>query len=194
MSSKAVLRKRMLALRRKLSPKEAQAQAARAEAHLLAWPPFQRARTVLLYAALPGEMPTERLLEAAKGVGKRVALPCCGPRPHMIARAAEGALREGRWGIPEPEATQEEIPPEAIDLIICPGLAFDRAGGRLGYGAGYYDVFLSKTPALRAGLCFLWQLVSGVPQDPWDLPMQALITPQGILSTHVHVMEEEHPR
>jgi 5-formyltetrahydrofolate cyclo-ligase len=93
-------------------------------------------------------------------------------------------LCAGRFGIPEPApgAPQGDCP--APDLIILPGLAFDRTGTRLGAGGGYYDRLLARPSYAdipRLGLAYAFQLVETLPREAWDLPVHAVCSEQGIL-------------
>ncbi|MFA6363800.1 5-formyltetrahydrofolate cyclo-ligase [Methanoregula sp.] len=92
------------------------------------------------------------------------------------------ALVPSTFGVPEPIGS--EIPADAkdIDTIILPMLGFDRAGGRIGYGAGYYDRFLSKNPDLKKiGVAFACQEMASLPVDENDIRMDYIITEDGIV-------------
>lgn len=90
-----------------------------------------------------------------------------------------------RFGILEPpRGTFKSILPESIDLFLLPGLAFDRRGGRLGYGRGHYDRLLEGLPShiKKAGLAFEFQIVSHIPQMPGDVLMDYVVTPNGCIT------------
>ena len=71
---------------------------------------------------------------------------------------------------------------ESFELLVVPGLAFDRQGYRLGRGGGYYDRFLARRVASTVvGLAFSWQIVPEVPRDPWDVPVGAIVTERGVI-------------
>jgi len=92
---------------------------------------------------------------------------------------------KGRFGVLEPllEPSQVPVSPEAIDLILVPGLAFDRSGHRLGYGAGFYDRYLLQTEATKVGVCFAEQMTeTSLGLDPHDHPMDFVVTENFILS------------
>lgn len=180
--AKARLRREMLSARRALSPIEATAQGEALTRQVLAWPLYQEARTVMLYVSLPEEISTRALCLDALSAGKLLLLPRLEDRQVMTAREAAllDALVPGAMGILEPPPDAPVVSPDTIDLILCPGLAFDRHGVRLGFGAGYYDKFLAQSTAVRAGLCYLQQLVKEVPRQPQDIRMDYLITAHGI--------------
>lgn len=133
--------------------------------------------TVLVYAAFRSEVDTRALIEALWRKGCRVCLPLVGEDGHMEAaqiRPGEALVRD-RYGIPSPDPAHV-LPPEALDVIFTPGLAFDARGGRLGYGAGYYDRYLSRTCCPRYGLVFAAQLVEDACASTWDQPVDGVIT------------------
>ena len=74
--------------------------------------------------------------------------------------------------------------PESFDLVIIPGVAFDRQGGRLGYGKGYYDRFLEQTTAFRLALAFNFQVLEKVPTEKHDVPMNGILTESGIIEVN----------
>lgn len=139
---------------------------------------YRAARTVMLYHPLWDEVDTRPMIQRALASGKRVILPTVhGDDIVAVEVTAATEWREGDFGILEPVAPPYE---GAIDLIVVPGVAFDRSGGRLGRGKGYYDRFLPKHPeAVRIGICFDFQLVESVPHEPFDLTMHAVIAEGG---------------
>lgn len=92
-------------------------------------------------------------------------------------------LRTGTFGIREPDAnTARQVFPGEDDTILVPGLAFDRAGGRLGRGGGFYDRFLAQWPhARRVGVGFSIQLIDAVPREAHDAQVDAIVTEDGWL-------------
>ena len=93
--------------------------------------------------------------------------------------------RVARWGLREPEPEAPVAAAGEIDAIICPGLAFDRQGGRLGMGAGYYDRFLCRTrpDALLIGIGYSWQLVDHVPMEAHDIRVHYFVSTSMTLRT-----------
>lgn len=83
----------------------------------------------------------------------------------------------GSFGIPEPLDGLDEIPIHDIDVFLCPGLGFDRHGGRMGRGKGFYDRILAKAnpSAYKIGVCFPFQLVDKITTDEWDVVMDEVI-------------------
>lgn len=143
-----------------------------------ALPEFAAARTVALYHALSGEVPTAAMLARWHGT-KRLALPAVLSGGEMVFReyTGDGNLATGAYGIAEPLAGPE-IPPHEIDLMLVPGVAFDGEGRRLGRGGGFYDRYLGQpdaAPIHKVGLCRPEALVNEVPTEPHDVAMDKII-------------------
>ena len=141
-----------------------------------AW--WQEAGTLLLYYPLADEVDVRPLIKDAFGNGKRVLLPVCvGEELNLHLYEGDASLSEGAFGIMEP--TGALFAPERYDeiqLAIVPGMAFDRAGHRLGRGKGYYDRLLPKlTEARLQGICFSFQLLDDVPAEEHDVRVQTVV-------------------
>lgn len=201
-TEKAELRRRILAWRDGLAPEQVTAWSAAIAAHLFAMRAFRQARTVLMYLSFRNEAATPPIIAHALRLGKRVCLPeavqegrrivprlvpassAWEARPFSPAdRAGEAGLVPGPLGLWQPDPARcPAVPTVQIDLVLVPGVAFDRRGHRLGFGHGYYDRFLPGLPerARRVGLAFAGQVVEAVPADPWDVPLHQLVTEAGI--------------
>jgi len=149
----------------------------------LALPVFVTAQTILFYASCKGEVDTFAIMDKAIELKKRVALPFVKKEteeiiPMLIRSTRE--LHRGTYGIPEPAfAPDRGVDVRALDLIVVPGLAFDRKNNRLGRGAGYYDRFLSRLPATTPilGLAYDFQVVDAIPGLlPHDRPVTQVLT------------------
>ena len=92
-------------------------------------------------------------------------------------------LDPGAYGIPEPLAACQEVRPTARSLCLVPALAFDRQGGRIGYGGGYYDRFLAAFPGTAVGLVRADFLADCLPAEPFDQKVKYLVTQDGWLKT-----------
>lgn len=182
--TKATLRRELKARLASVAPELLAAWSLRAQANALGWRGFAQARTVALYAPLRGEVDTAALVEAALAAGKRVVLPRVTPGTRALAFHAVNAaspLVAGRYGLREPSSSSAPVPPGDVDVFVVPGLGFDRAGGRLGRGAGHYDATLALAPrALRLGLAFELQVVTSLPLEPHDVALHALATEAGL--------------
>lgn len=190
---KAALRKKILTLRQRQSPGLARARSLEAQKRLLDSPLWQNARSVALYVALKGEMGTDKLLEAAWRNGWDVWLPRVrlGEASRMDFALCTGMkqLQAGPFNLREPHACAPTMTEDDCgtnftpDLLVLPGLAFDKRGLRLGFGGGYYDRFLSTggLSCPRVGLCFAFQFVAELPQADWDKTVNHICTEEQLL-------------
>lgn len=122
------------------------------------------------------EVGTDAIIEELLAQGKRVYLPRVeGDAIRFYRIRSLSGLILSAFGIREPQPI-EPIDAKEAEVIVCPGLAFDKAGNRLGYGGGYYDRYLKDCPAKRIGICFKEQLVEAIPCKENDVPMDAVIT------------------
>jgi 5-formyltetrahydrofolate cyclo-ligase len=155
------------------------------ENFLRAFPP-KAGWNAALYRALPGEVSTERIRSAYLSAGVLLYYPrVTGKGTIAFFPHREGdAWEPGPYGIPEP-SNPTGIDPRTTgwDVIVVPGLAFDRRGHRLGYGFGYYDRFLGSLPESvpRVGLAYVSQVVREVAVESWDVSVHALATEEGVI-------------
>ena len=191
-TSKASMRRDAKAILASLDPERRRLAGGKAAAIVKARTEFQEARLVLAFLAMPDEIDTAPIIEAASANGKRVAVPRIDGNDIAFVELAPGwhDWPRDRWGIPVPPATAVYLSPADIALTpaiaLVPGLAFDTRGGRLGRGKGYYDRFLSSvsaarlvhgaaaSPFLAIGYGFLEQLVDSVPTAMHDVPLDGL--------------------
>lgn len=147
---------------------------------------FRRAQTVLAYSNFGSELETGPFVLAALDARKRLLLP-------RINRAADRLeiyqvkdlateLVDGVWGIREPHAELCDLcEAEEIDFVLVPGAAFDRRGGRIGYGRGYYDKLLASCrPGRSVAGAFEAQVADSVPMEGHDVRVNALVTEAGV--------------
>jgi 5-formyltetrahydrofolate cyclo-ligase len=138
----------------------------------------------MFYVAMPDEAQTELLISDALKRGKRVYVPLLGEKYGEMSAAGIASLDElvvGKYGLKMPRRNKIiAVAPDAIDVIVVPGVAFDRSGNRLGMGAGYYDRFFPKTRCdVLLGLAWEFQVVEEVPGEVHDVRMQYLLTEEG---------------
>jgi 5-formyltetrahydrofolate cyclo-ligase len=150
-------------------------------------PEFARASLVFTYVSFRSEVETLALIRRCLAAGKQVTVPLTLTHPPELKAIrvvdVDRDLSPGYCGILEPDPERlPETDPEVIEIIILPGAVFDRQGGRLGYGGGYYDRFLAVAApaALRIGLAFELQVIEKVPTEAHDQPIDFLITEKGI--------------
>lgn len=173
----------MRALRKALSPDEREEQSREISRHVCATQAYKDARAMLVYSAYGSEADPAPLARFAEKEGKRVAYPAC--IAGRLQAFIPGAWRVGAHGIMEPLPERSElVPPDALDLVVVPALAFDRQGNRLGQGAGYYDAFLPLANcAVWMGFALDLQLIDAVEHDARDVRLHAIATPHGVICT-----------
>lgn len=135
---------------------------------------------VALYAAKGSEVATAELDALLRARGLRVVYPRVlhDTRQLAFSEVTLGALLPSKYGLGEPAAELPALEVEEIAAFVMPGLAFDRAGGRIGWGKGHYDATLARASegALRVGLAYECQIVESVPREPHDVPVHFIIT------------------
>lgn len=135
---------------------------------------FKKACIVMIYSALPDEVQTRAFLEKWRHEKKIILPTVVGDDIIPVELAADTTFAVGDFNIMEP---QNEPYTGDYDLIVVPGVAFDRNGNRIGRGRGYYDRFLYKhLNVRRIGICFDFQLVDEVPTEPNDIKMDKIIS------------------
>ena len=178
------LRKRILAARRSLTEEKRAAYSAAITEQVLSLEALKRARTVFAYAAMEDEVQTETLISSLLGMGKRVAIPfVTGKRViEAVLVPSMDALEYGAYHILTVKEEQRIIvPPQEIDCVLVPGVAFGLDGARLGMGGGYYDAFLPKAgQAARIALAFHCQIAERIPQETYDCGVDWIVTEQGV--------------
>lgn len=184
---KKLIRQAVLEKRGCLTPLEAAQKSEAICRAVVATRAFVSARFIMAYIDARNEVQTEGIIRQAWAEGKRVAVPVCMPQTHTLLVSeltSFGELRDGFYGIKEP--MEEYVRPtssEQLDLIIVPAVAYDRRGYRIGYGGGYYDRFLSSLDKdiVTIGIAFDIQIVGEVPVQPFDIPVDMVITESGII-------------
>jgi len=175
--NKNELRARMRALARGRTDSERRAASRTIFGRIARLDDFTRARCVALYCALPDEPDTREALEAWSRT-RRVVVPRVEGDVMNFCDYDPATLVTGAFGIAEPGPHARSCPPEEIDLVIVPGMAFTREGVRLGRGRGYYDRYLASPPlhARTIGVCFAASLVEAIPAEPHDIRMDRVIS------------------
>lgn len=142
---------------------------------------FLNATTVMLYRSAKNEVITDFLWEKCREMGKICLFPKCISKTEMIAVLAEEPkdFSCSSYGILEP-VSSVEYPKEQIDVILVPGLGFDRAKYRIGYGAGYYDRYLADYQGISCGLCYQALLCESVYPDAHDIALTYIASEEDI--------------
>jgi 5-formyltetrahydrofolate cyclo-ligase len=184
---KQTIRTDMLQRRDQLTPEDVAACSAAIRRRLFDAPAYAEAACLSCYVSMGNEVDTHAIVRQAIAAGKRVAVPLCRKGRKLVHRqiATLGDLTPSQFGLLEPtDPSLSEVDPSAFDLILVPGLAFDRSGNRIGFGAGYYDGFLSQTAAPKVALAYDFQLIDRVPVEPHDVPLNAVVTESGFHGCH----------
>ena len=183
--NKHTLRRKVVKARRKLPIEQRERLSQALAAKLFELSEWQHARTVGLYASLPGEVVTDGIIEQALAEGKRVALPRVVEetgenQPPIVALqwyevTSFADLESGAYGVREPRTVLPLVEADSFDLLLVPGVVFDRAGNRIGFGKGFYDRTLAGFEGFTVALAFPCQVVERVPVEPWDQQVQRVI-------------------
>ena len=175
---KAALRAEIRARMSALSEEARRASDAALFARFLALPEVGGAEIIFLYLGMGAEPDTVSLIESLRALGKKVALPRILPGRGMEARLvpSDAVLVRHPYGMLEPGEGCPVIPKGEIDLVLTPGLAFDRRGYRLGQGGGYYDRYLADFSGCTVALCREICLLEQVPVEEFDAPMGIVLT------------------
>lgn len=183
-------RRRIFALRDRLDSREIEQKSARIAARLYRLSAYRQARVIMFFLSFRSEVATRAMVEESMARGKRVLVPKAVPETRELIPSVmhdwELDLAPGAYGIPEPRPEAlRPVDPAQIDLLIVPGVAFDRQGNRLGYGGGYYDRFFSllQVDVLLVALAFELQIIDEVPVSEWDHPVDWIITEDRAICT-----------
>ena len=140
---------------------------------------FQQAKVVGAYFAIGSEVMTELIIGRAKILNKKIALPRVEEdKIAFYELPLTNTLVKGKFGIMEPPPYK---PMDKMDILIVPGIAFDKNGNRIGYGKGFYDRLLAdKRTKFSIGLAYSFQLVEILPYDLYDKRLDAIASEDGI--------------
>jgi len=192
-AEKAALRRQMRRRRDALVDGRQEAASAAIARRVMALGAYRRARSRLLFRSFGSEVLTDRLIEETLRSSAELVLPRVKGLEESLALHAvqdpEHDLAPGCFGIDEPIC--ERCPERSIndvDFVLVPGLAFDRHGGRLGYGGGFFDYILNvRTDLVESGavvaVAYSLQIVDTVPQAGWDVSVPLIATEDELIDT-----------
>ena len=160
-------------------------RSARKQSALLAFtlPQWANAQKIALYCDADGEIGTADIAKQCHADGKAVFLPVTGAANSLVFKqwAPNAELVKSELGIFEPAASAALCPVASLDIVFLPLVGWDKSGGRLGMGGGYYDrVFSGISGPLLVGLAHQIQEVERVPRDSWDIALDVIVTDEAI--------------
>ncbi len=151
--------------------------------HIETWRFFLRSEVILTYLPMRGEVDLTPLL--TRHPDKRWLVPRILPQEnHRMALHVYDAQRLVRhpFGMLEPSADLPEVSPAEVQLVLTPGLAYDRRGWRLGYGGGYFDRFLQNFDGVSLGVVYAALFLKSLPHGKFDVPLDWVVTEEGIFA------------
>ena len=180
----------MLALRNSKPLSELDSKSLEINARLLELPEVRNSHTISAYLHTGSEVRTKAVVDWALSNGKRLIVPISDRANKFLVfseiKSPELELKKGSYGILEPkEEFRRPVPLEEADLILVPGVAWDKSGYRVGYGAGYYDrsVNALRKPVLMIGLAYEFQVVPRAPRSRYDRRVDKIATERRIIDT-----------
>ncbi|MBW6410463.1 5-formyltetrahydrofolate cyclo-ligase [Clostridium weizhouense] len=142
---------------------------------------YLQSKNIFIYVSYNSEIDTKNIIKKALEDKKNIYVPRTNYKTKVMEAVKILSLEnliEDKYGILEPTEDESAENPNKFDLIIMPGVAFDKYGGRMGYGAGYYDRYLEKIskPLNKVALAYNFQVINKVPTDIHDIPIEYIIT------------------
>lgn len=174
------IRKKILDIRNDMDEYEKQIMDNKVFKNVIDSKEYRNSTNIFLFVSYNSEVDTHKIINYSLEHGKRIFLPkVISKETGMETIEIKGFsdLEKSKYGILEP-CTDKYASPEEIDVVFAPGLAFDKKGGRLGYGAGFYDRYLTllKKSTAKIGLCYSFQVIENVPMEEYDIRMDGIIT------------------
>jgi 5-formyltetrahydrofolate cyclo-ligase len=151
--------------------------------NLISLDQFKKSHRIALYSSVRGEVRTDSIFFKALECGKEVYFPkVTGSSLSFYRVFGLEELAPGKFGVPEPDSGAPSVESRELDLLVLPGVAFDCAGSRLGYGKGFYDRFARDIPlGKRVGISYKFQLQKSIPTEGHDTDVGFLVHEQGIV-------------
>lgn len=185
--NKTVIRKEILSIRSNLGKKEHEIKSKAIIKKLLDSKFYKDAKNIMIYISFKGEVDTHKFIKKAMDNGKNILIPVTLPENKQIKPSLINSFDELEIGFYNILTPKKEfikyIDPNDIDLIIVPGLGFDRKGYRVGFGGGYYDRFLSDLKHItKISIAFDFQILDNVPKESFDIPVDYIFTEKRIIN------------
>jgi 5-formyltetrahydrofolate cyclo-ligase len=172
---KQINRRVILKKRNRLSKKDIIEKSKIIKEKLFSSKEYKKAKTIMFYVSFGSEVDTINMIK--ESLNKTVCVPVVKDDkiiPSIIKEVKE-LNKKNKYKIPEPSKIRK-IKKQDIDLVIVPGIVFDKQNHRIGYGKGYYDAFLKKLKAKKIGLAFSLQILEIIPKDEWDIKLDKIIS------------------
>ena len=179
------LRKIYKLKRREMTVEEVEVKSKKACKHFLESDLYKNADTLMLYMPLGKETDTTDIINCAFSDGKKVAFPVTDEASAQITpcyATVDTEFSKGGFSVKEPDV-KVVANAKDFDVIIVPGIAFDKKGCRIGFGKGCYDKLLVGTDAVKIGFCYDLQIFDNIPTEEFDIKMDYIITEKGINKT-----------
>ena len=184
---KKLIRERMHKQRNSLSFEEVREKSKKIKDTLFSLSYIKESNKIMTYVSFKNEVSTIDIINELLKMGKEIIVPICDTKDYTLIPSRILSMDElsvSYFGIMEPkEPFIRPVEPKDIDVILVPGLAFDRNRNRLGHGKGFYDRFLRgvKDDAIKIALAYDFQILDSIPAEDWDIPMDLIITNKGIV-------------
>jgi 5-formyltetrahydrofolate cyclo-ligase len=180
---KSSIRKSILKRRLALSGANVTSISSTIQARLIESDYFIGAKSVAVYSPINNEVETDKIIAACFEMNKKIFLPkLCSTDLNFLALKPDSQFQKNKFGIPEICNSEAEIAGH-IDLMICPGIAFDSKKNRVGYGGGYYDRYLTSASYNHLGMLgFSMQKTESISVDSFDISMDFILTENGFLN------------
>ncbi len=179
---KVKIRKKILKLRKSFSEKERASKDIQIAKRLESLDLFKKAHHILFYYSVKGEAGTQNLIEKYID-SKQLYLPVVRGKSNFQAIPIKSplSLKVGFEGVPEPIGHDpSSVYDNQLEIIITPGVAFDKNGNRIGMGKGYYDRYFTKKTAVKIALAYEEQVLDYVPKDIYDVSIDLIVTDRNI--------------
>ncbi|WZL72156.1 5-formyltetrahydrofolate cyclo-ligase [Clostridiaceae bacterium 35-E11] len=177
------IRQQILHVRKQLTPQAQTEKSKMIFNQLKEFKLYKTAENIMVYIDFRNEVKTDSIIADLISSNKKVIIPICVPKTKdlILSQLLDPSkeLEKSTFGVLEPKKEYiRKVDPASIDLVIVPGVAFDRQGYRIGYGAGYYDRFFEKLPkpVPSIAIAFDLQMIPKVPADDFDYPVDYIIT------------------
>lgn len=177
------LKQEILHKRKYMDKDEIKKKSEKIRKNLVSLPEFEKAKNILFYVSFESEVDTQELIkQLLEKKRKKIIVPFVVKNNHILQLSELrnfNELESRTFGILEPkELYKREFNPEKLDLVIIPGLVFDKRGHRIGYGFGYYDRFLKtlKNNPKKIGLAYEFQIMDKIPEKLHDVPIDIIVT------------------